>query len=138
MTVTTYVLSDPDNIVLLPVVLLSYLLIRIFSAKSTLTIAKFVKWIAVFAVYMIMIFAFNFISYLCDGFAGKPDLSVLTDYDDVWVWVQTDEDIMTYTSSYKTQKAEKLSLKSRLSSLQTFTLKLWTAVKRALAIISTV
>ncbi len=30
---------------------------------------------------MIMIFAFNFISYLCDGFAGKPDLSVLTDYD---------------------------------------------------------
>ena len=56
MTVTTYVLSDPDNIVLLPVVLLSYLLIRIFSAKSTLTIAKFVKWIAVFAVYMIIRF----------------------------------------------------------------------------------
>ncbi len=107
VTVTTYVLSDPDNIVLLPVVLLSYLLIRIFSAKSTLTIAKFVKWIAVFAVYMIMIFAFNFISYLCDGFAGKPDLSVLTDYDDVWVWVQTDEDIMTYTSSYKNPEGRK-------------------------------
>ena len=104
VTVTTYVLSDPDNIVLLPVVLLSYLLIRIFSAKSTLTIAKFVKWIAVFAVYMIMIFAFNFISYLCDGFAGKPDLSVLTDYDDVWVWVQTDEDNDLYLKLQKPRR----------------------------------
>lgn len=117
VTVTTYVLSDPDNIVLLPVVLLSYLLIRIFSAKSTLTIAKFVKWIAVFAVYMIMIFAFNFISYLCDGFAGKPDLSVLTDYDDVWVWVQTDEDIMTYTSSYKNPEGRKTLTKEQAEQL---------------------
>ena len=117
MTVTTYVLSDPDNIVLLPVVLLSYLLIRIFSAKSTLTIAKFVKWIAVFAVYMIMIFAFNFISYLCDGFAGKPDLSVLTDYDHVWVWVQTDEDIMTYTSSYKNPEGRKTLTKEQAEQL---------------------
>lgn len=117
VTVTTYVLSDPDNIVLLPVVLLSYLLIRIFSAKSTLTIAKFVKWIAVFAVYMIMIFAFNFISYLCDGFAGKPDLSALTDYDDVWVWVQTDEDIMTYTSSYKNPEGRKTLTKEQAEQL---------------------
>lgn len=117
VTVTTYVLSDPDNIVLLPVVLLSYLLIRIFSAKSTLTIAKFVKWIAVFAVYMIMIFAFNFISYLCDGFAGKPDLSVLTDYDHVWVWVQTDEDIMTYTSSYKNPEGRKTLTKEQAEQL---------------------
>lgn len=117
VTVTTYVLSDPDNIVLLPVVFLCYLLIRIFSAKCGLTIARFVKWIGIFAVYMIMIFAFNFISYLCDGFSGKPDLSVLNDNNYVLVWIQTDEDIMTYSSSYKNHEGRKTLTKEQAEQL---------------------
>lgn len=79
ITVTTYVLSDTSNTILLPALLLGYLLVRILSSNRKLTIVRFVKWVGIFAVYMIVIFGVNILAYFCDGFTGKINGSRLSD-----------------------------------------------------------
>lgn len=93
VTVTTYVLSDTSNLILLPALLLGYLLVRILSSNSKLTIIRFVKWVGIFAVYMVVIFGVNVLAYFCDGFIGMINSSKLTDYNFVWAETTTDDNI---------------------------------------------
>lgn len=93
ITVTTYVLSDTSNTILLPALLLGYLLVRILSSNRKLTIVRFVKWIGIFAVYMVVIFGVNVLAYFCDGFIGMINSSKLTDYNFVWAETTTDDNI---------------------------------------------
>ena len=102
VTVTTYVLSDTSNLILLPALLLGYLLARILSSDRKLTIARFVKWVGIFAVYMVVIFGVNILAYFCDGFTGKIDEAKLTEYNHVWALNTTTDDITaSYISSNK-------------------------------------
>lgn len=84
VTVTTYVLSDTSNLILLPALLLGYLLARILSSDRKLTIVRFVKWVGIFAVYMVVIFGVNILAYLCNGFTGKISGSRLSDANFVY------------------------------------------------------
>lgn len=93
ITVTTYVLSDTSNTILLPALLLGYLLVRILSSNRKLTIVRFVKWIGIFAVYMVVIFGVNVLAYFSDGFIGMINSSKLTDYNFVWAVTTTDDNI---------------------------------------------
>lgn len=102
VTVTTYVLSDTSNLILLPSLFLSYLLVRILSSNRKLTIVRFVKWVGIFAVYMIVIFGVNILAYFCDGFTGKIDEAKLTEYNHVWALNTTTDDITaSYISSHQ-------------------------------------
>lgn len=102
VTVTTYVLSDTSNLILLPALLLGYLLARILSSDRKLTIVRFVKWVGIFAVYMVVIFGVNILAYFCDGFTGKIDESKLTEYNHVWALNTTSDDLtVSYVSSHK-------------------------------------
>lgn len=102
ITVTTYVLSDTSNTILLPALLLGYLLVRILSSNRKLTIVRFVKWVGIFAVYMIVIFGVNILAYFCDGFTGKIDEAKLTEYNHVWALNTTTDDITaSYISSHQ-------------------------------------
>jgi len=102
ITVTTYVLSDTSNTILLPALLLGYLLVRILSSNTKLTIIRFVKWVGIFAVYMIVIFGVNILAYFCDGFTGKIDEAKLTEYNHVWALNTTTDDITaSYISSHQ-------------------------------------
>lgn len=102
VTVTTYVLSDTSNLILLPALLLGYLLARILSSDRKLTIVRFVKWVGIFAVYMVVIFGMNILAYLCNGFTGKIDEAKLTEYNHVWALNTTTDDITaSYISSNK-------------------------------------
>ena len=101
ITVTTYVLSDTSNLILLPALLLGYLLVRILSSDRKLTIVRFVKWVGIFAVYMVVIFGMNILAYLCDGFTGKINEAKLTEYNHVWALNTTSDDITaSYVSSH--------------------------------------
>lgn len=101
ITVTTYVLSDTSNTILLPALLLGYLLVRILSSNTKLTIVRFVKWVGIFTVYMVVIFGVNIIAYFCDGFTGKINEAKLTDYNHVWALNTTSDDITaSYVSSH--------------------------------------
>lgn len=101
VTVTTYVLSDTSNLILLPALLLGYLLARILSSDRKLTIVRFVKWVGIFAVYMIVIFGVNILAYFCDGFTGKINEAKLTEYNHVWALNTTSDDITaSYVSSH--------------------------------------
>lgn len=102
VTVTTYVLSDTSNLILLPSLFLSYLLVRILSSNRKLTIVRFVKWVGIFAVYMIVIFGVNILAYFCNGFTGKIDEAKLTEYNHVWALNTTTDDITaSYISSHQ-------------------------------------
>lgn len=102
VTVTTYVLSDTSNLILLPALLLGYLLVRILSSNSKLTIIRFVKWVGIFAVYMVIIFGVNILAYFCNGFTGKIDEAKLTEYNHVWALNTTTDDITaSYISSHQ-------------------------------------
>ena len=102
VTVTTYVLSDTSNLILLPALLLGYLLVRILSSNSKLTIIRFVKWVGIFAVYMVIIFGVNILAYFCNGFTGKIDEAKLTEYYHVWALNTTTDDITaSYISSHQ-------------------------------------
>ena len=102
VTVTTYVLSDTSNLILLPSLFLSYLLVRILSSNRKLTIVRFVKWVGIFAVYMIVIFGVNILAYFCDGFTGKIYEAKLTEYNHVWALNTTTDDITaSYISSHQ-------------------------------------
>lgn len=102
VTVTTYVLSDTSNLILLPALLLGYLLVRILSSNSKLTIIRFVKWVGIFAVYMVIIFVVNILAYFCNGFTGKIDEAKLTEYNHVWALNTTTDDITaSYISSHQ-------------------------------------
>ena len=96
VTVTTYVLSDTSNLILLPALLLGYLLVRILSSNSKLTIIRFVKWVGIFAVYMVIIFGVNILAYFCNGFTGKIDEAKLTEYNHVWALNTTTDDITAF------------------------------------------
>ena len=101
ITVTTYVLSDTSNLILLPALLLGYLLARILSSNTKLTIVRFVKWVGIFAVYMVVIFGVNILAYFCDGFTGKINEAKLTEYNHVWALNTTSDDITaSYVSSH--------------------------------------
>lgn len=91
ITVTTYVLSDTSNTILLPALLLGYLLVRILSSNSKLTIVRFVKWIGIFAVYMVVIFGVNILAYFCNGFTGKINGSRLSDANFVYATNSTSD-----------------------------------------------
>ena len=107
ITVTTYVLSDTSNTILLPALLLGYLLVRILSSNSKLTIVRFVKWIGIFAVYMVVIFGVNILAYFCDGFTGKINESKLTDYNHVWALNTISDDLtVSYVSSHKNPQSK--------------------------------
>lgn len=102
VTVTTYVLSDTSNLILLPSLFLSYLLVRILSSNRKLTIVRFVKWVGIFAVYMVIIFGVNILAYFCNGFTGKIDEAKLTEYNHVWALNTTTDDITaSYISSHQ-------------------------------------
>lgn len=102
VTVTTYVLSDTSNLILIPALLLGYLLVRILSSNSKLTIIHFVKWVGIFAVYMVIIFGVNILAYFCNGFTGKIDGAKLTEYNHVWALNTTTDDITaSYISSHQ-------------------------------------
>lgn len=105
ITVTTYVLSDTSNTILLPALLLGYLLVRILSSNSKLTIVRFVKWIGIFAVYMVVIFGVNVLAYFCDGFTGKINEAKLTEYNHVWAMSTAGDDLtFSYISSHQNQQ----------------------------------
>lgn len=107
ITVTTYVLSDTSNTILLPALLLGYLLVRILSSKRKLTIIRFVKWIGIFAVYMVVIFGVNILAYFCNGFTGKINESKLTDYNHVWALNTISDDLtVSYVSSHKNPQSK--------------------------------
>lgn len=91
VTVTTYVLSDTSNLILLPALLLGYLLVRILSSDRKLTIIRFVKWVGIFAVYMVVIFGVNILAYLCNGFTGKINGSRLSDANFVYATNSTSD-----------------------------------------------
>ncbi len=102
VTVTTYVLSDTSNLILLPALLLGYLLVRILSSNRKLTIVRFVKWIGIFAVYMVVIFGVNVLAYFCNSFTGKIDEAKLTEYNHVWAMSTTSDDLtFSYISSHQ-------------------------------------
>lgn len=114
VTVTTYVLSDTSNLILLPALLLGYLLVRILSSNSKLTIIRFVKWVGIFAVYMVIIFGVNILAYFCNGFTGKIDEAKLTEYNHVWALNTTTDDITaSYISSHKIRRTKTPSQKTR-------------------------
>ena len=105
VTVTTYVLSDTSNLILLPALLLGYLLARILSSDRKLTIVRFVKWVGIFAVYMVVIFGVNILAYFCDGFTGKINEAKLTEYNHVWAMNTTTDDwTVSYISSHQNQQ----------------------------------
>lgn len=107
ITVTTYVLSDTSNTILLPALLLGYLLVRILSSNRKLTIIRFVKWIGIFAVYMVVIFGVNILAYFCNGFTGKINESKLTDYNHVWALNTISDDLtVSYVSSHKNPQSK--------------------------------
>lgn len=107
ITVTTYVLSDTSNTILLPALLLGYLLVRILSSNRKLTIIRFVKWIGIFAVYMVVIFGVNILAYFCNGFTGKINESKLTDYNQVWALNTISDDLtVSYVSSHKNPQSK--------------------------------
>lgn len=114
VTVTTYVLSDTSNLILLPALLLGYLLVRILSSNSKLTIIRFVKWVGIFAVYMVIIFVVNILAYFCNGFTGKIDEAKLTEYNHVWALNTTTDDITaSYISSHQNPQDKTPSQKTR-------------------------
>lgn len=76
--------KDTGNLILLPALLLGYLLARILSSDRKLTIVRFVKWVGIFAVYMVVIFGVNILAYLCNGFTGKISGSRLSDANFVY------------------------------------------------------
>lgn len=110
VTVTTYVLSDTSNLILLPALLLGYLLVRILSSNSKLTIIRFVKWVGIFAVYMIVIFGVNILAYFCDGFTGKINGSRLSDANRVCVMNSTSDGVTFHYLSDTLSKDEAMQI----------------------------
>ena len=110
VTVTTYVLSDTSNLILLPALLLGYLLVRILSSNSKLTIIRFVKWVGIFAVYMIVIFGVNILAYFCDGFTGKINGSRLSDANRVCVMNSTSDGVTFHYLSDTLSKNEAMQI----------------------------
>ena len=110
VTVTTYVLSDTSNLILLPALLLGYLLVRILSSNSKLTIIRFVKWVSIFAVYMIVIFGVNILAYFCDGFTGKINGSRLSDANRVCVMNSTSDGVTFHYLSDTLSKDEAMQI----------------------------
>lgn len=110
VTVTTYVLSDTSNLILLPSLFLSYLLVRILSSNRKLTIVRFVKWVGIFAVYMIVIFGVNILAYFCDGFTGKINGSRLSDANRVCVMNSTSDGVTFHYLSDTLSKDEAMQI----------------------------
>lgn len=110
ITVTTYVLSDTSNTILLPALLLGYLLVRILSSNTKLTIIRFVKWVGIFAVYMIVIFGVNILAYFCDGFTGKINGSRLSDANRVCVMNSTSDGVTFHYLSDTLSKDEAMQI----------------------------
>lgn len=110
VTVTTYVLSDTSNLILLPALLLGYLLVRILSSNRKLTIVRFVKWVGIFAVYMIVIFGVNILAYFCDGFTGKINGSRLSDANRVCVMNSTSDGVTFHYLSDTLSKDEAMQI----------------------------
>lgn len=110
VTVTTYVLSDTSNLILLPSLFLSYLLVRILSSNRKLTIVRFVKWVGIFAVYMIVIFGVNILAYFCDGFTGKINGSRLSDANHVCVMNSTSDGVTFHYLSDTLSKDEAMQI----------------------------
>lgn len=110
ITVTTYVLSDTSNTILLPALLLGYLLVRILSSNRKLTIVRFVKWVGIFAVYMIVIFGVNILAYFCDGFTGKINGSRLSDANRVCVMNSTSDGVTFHYLSDTLSKDEAMQI----------------------------
>lgn len=110
VTVTTYVLSDTSNLILLPSLFLSYLLVRILSSNRKLTIVRFVKWVGIFAVYMIVIFGVNILAYFCDGFTGKINGSRLSDANRVCVMNSTSDGVTFHYLSDTLSKDEAIQI----------------------------
>lgn len=110
VTVTTYVLSDTSNLILLPSLFLSYLLVRILSSNRKLTIVRFVKWVGIFAVYMIVIFGVNILAYFCDGFTGKINGSRLSDANRVCVMNSTSDGVTFHYLSDTLSKDEAMKI----------------------------
>lgn len=110
ITVSTYVLSDTSNLILIPALLLGYLLVRILSSNRKLTIVRFVKWIGIFAVYMIVIFGVNVLAYFCDGFTGKINGSRLSDANRVCVMNSTSDGVTFHYLSDTLSKDEAMQI----------------------------